>query len=305
MICRFIRISIILFVGFNLTNFAHGSMGSAGRGIPLFVSIPPQRYFVEKIGGAHVRVTEMLPPGANPHSYEPKPKQVASLSKAVLYFAAGVPFEAVWLKKFQSANPNMKIVHTDAGIEKIPMTSHDHAGEGSAGHLHESKGKENGLDPHTWLSPPLVKIHAQNIAEGLIQIDPANKTHYDSGLNDFLKEIDTLDSELRNFFSGKGKKLRFMVFHPAWGYFARAYGLTQIPVEIEGKEPKPADLEKLIRMAGKEQIKIIFVQPQFSTKSAEVIAQNIGGAVSFADPMAFDWNKNLRGVGRKFSEALR
>ncbi|MEW5909084.1 MAG: zinc ABC transporter substrate-binding protein [Thermodesulfobacteriota bacterium] len=293
MVFGYFRFSIFFLFVFNLWFVSPVKAASETQRIPVFVSIPPQRYFVEKIGGIHVRVTEMLPPGANPHTYEPKPKQIASLSKAAIYFAAGVPYESVWLKKFQSANPRMRIVNTDAGIEKIPISHHDH-GE-----------KENGLDPHTWLSPPLVKIHAQHIAKGLIEIDPSKKNFYTAGLNSLLIEIDALDSDLHILFSGKGEKLRFMVFHPAWGYFAKTYGLTQIPVEVEGKEPKPAELENLIRLARKEQIKMIFVQPQFSIKSAEVIAQNIGGIISYADPMAFHWEANLREVGKKFGQALR
>ena len=287
----------------------------AGRTLSVFVSIPPQQYFVEKIGGAHVRVSSMVSPGANPHTYEPKPKQMSALSKATVYFAAGVPFETVWLKKFASVNPKMHIIHTDAGIEKISMESHHHDGEnpslsrrqGKEDHdeiLHGKDGKQE-MDPHTWLAPPLAKIHIRNILHGLIEADPLKKADFEINYQSLLKEIEEVDAELRDLFSGSGKNAKFMVFHPAWGYFAKAYGLTQISVEMEGKEPKPGDLKRLIRHAKEERIKVIFVQRQFSAKSAEVIAHNIGGTISVTDPMAFEWSENLRETAKKFREALR
>jgi zinc transport system substrate-binding protein len=161
------------------------------------------------------------------------------------------------------------------------------------------------MDPHTWLAPPLAKIHIRNILQGLIEADPLKKADFEINYQSLLKEIEEVDAELQGLFSGSGKNVKFMVFHPAWGYFAKTYGLTQISVEMEGKEPKPADLERLIRHAKEEQIKVIFVQRQFSTKSAEAIAQNIGGTISVTDPMAFDWSENLRETAKKFREALR
>ncbi len=98
---------------------------------------------------------------------------------------------------------------------------------------------------------------------------------------------------------------QFMVFHPAWGYFAHSYGLQQVPVEIEGKDPKPAQLKALIEHARENQIKSIFVQPQFSSKSAKLVAKEIGGQVTVADPLASDWYINLREVARKLKAALK
>jgi zinc transport system substrate-binding protein len=280
----------------------------AGEPIPVFVSIPPQKYFVEKIGGTLVSVSVMAPPGANPHIYEPRPSQMTTLSKCRIYFAIGVTFETVGLLKFADLNPTMRIVHTDEGIDKIAMIAHHHeeeeGGKDRDGTTQAPAEEGPGtLDPHVWVSPPEVKIIARNILEAMVEIDPSNSAAYQSRYEVFLKEIDKLDRDLREIFKDK-KGLQFMVYHPSWGYFARAYGLEQIPVEMEGKEPKPAQLKALITQARQDGIKIIFVQPQFSIKSAETIARAIGGQVIAADNLCEDWEKNLRVQALKFKRAL-
>ena len=297
------RIALLFLIAFILLNPA----GALAAPMKVFVSISPQKYFVEKIGGDLVDVTVMVPPGANPHNYEPKPRQMVDLSKARIYFALGVNFEDVWLDKIASANPDMKIVHTEKGIVKIPMETHHH-------HDHEeSPGKADSdedhhhqgiLDPHVWTSPVRVKIMAENIYEALVGIDPDNKKTYEDGRRNFMKELDGLDSEFRKILA-HSQGMKFMVFHPAWGYLAHDYGLVQIPVEVEGKEPKPAQLKELIEHAREEGVRIIFVQPQMSTKSASAIAGAIGGQVVPADPLAEDWGRNLTEQVKKFKEALK
>ena len=280
----------------------------AGEPIPVFVSIPPQKYFVEKIGGNLVQVSVMVPPGANPHIYEPRPTQMTALSKSKIYFTIGVTFETVWLPKFADLNPKMRIVHCDKGIDKMAMVAHYHEEEEGAGdHERENHGQREQapgtLDPHVWTAPPEVRIIARNIQEALGETDPSNSRIYQSNLETFLEEINRLDKDLMEIFKDK-KGLKFMVYHPAWGYFARAYGLEQIPVEIEGKEPKPEQLKSLITQSKKDGIKVIFVQPQFSMKSAEIIAKAIGGQVIAADNLREDWERNLRVQAQKFKQAL-
>lgn len=278
--------------------------GSAAEPVPVFVSILPQKYFVQQIGGDRVAVEVMVQPGASPHAYEPKPRQMGALATTRAYFAIGVSFESAWLGRISAANPGMKIVHTDEGVEKIAMAD-PHAEGGHSGEAHSREDHHHGgLDPHIWLSPPLVKIQAGTILAALQEIDPAHREDYEANCRKFLAEVDRLDARLRTLFSGK-KGLRFMVFHPAWGYFARAYGLTQLTVEIEGKDPKPAQLMALIREAREKNIRVIFVQPQFSAKSASLVAREIGGRVVDADPLAEDWMANLLSVADKFNEALR
>jgi len=282
--------------------------------IPVFVSILPQKYFVQQIGKDLVDVQAMVRLGASPATYEPKPQQMVALSKAKIYFAIGVPFENAWLEKIVSVNLNMNVVHTDHGIQKLEMVAHhdhdDHAEEHDDEKHHDEVAKDEdhheheGLDPHIWLSPPLVKIQASAILAALQEADPAHKTIYEENFNDLMARVDKLDNELKKTFAGK-KGLQFMVFHPAWGYFAHAYGLEQVPIEIEGKDPKPAQLKELIEHSRESGIKVIFVQPQFSTKSAKIVAREIGGQVAFADSLAEDWMGNLRQVAEKFKEALK
>jgi zinc transport system substrate-binding protein len=227
---------------------------------------------------------------------------MVNLARSEIYFAIGVPFEDNWLPKFARTNPKMKIVRTQAGIIKIPMKAGGH------GHHETEHGAETisagAKDPHIWLSPPLVMVQAKNILDGLIKADPANRKLYESNYNAFLSELKNLNLELKEVFQTTGQNARFMVYHPSWGYFAQNYGLEQIPIELEGKKPSPRKLLELIQEARKDGIKVIFVQPQFSEKSAETIADAIGGKVVFADPLAEDWKNNLLQVAEKFKSAF-
>ena len=265
-------------------------------------SILPQKYFIEKIGGDRVNVSIMVLPGANPATYEPKPRQMVNLSKAKIYFAIGVPFEDNWLPKFAKTNPSMAVVKTQSGIEKIPMKAGRH------GHHTSKNNPDNAVsqtkDPHIWLSPPLVLLQARNILNALLEADPEGRIEYEANYKAFLQELKTLDMEIRKTLQPSAQNRRFMVYHPSWGYFARTYGLEQIPIELEGKQPSPRKLLELVQEARKEGIKVIFVQPQFSEKSAETIAHAIGGKVVFADPLAEDWKYNLLQVAAKFKSAF-
>jgi zinc transport system substrate-binding protein len=272
----------------------------------VFVSILPQKYFVERIGGSLVDVSVMVLPGANPATYEPKPRQMVELSRAKVYFSIGVPFEKTWLPPIAQMNKGLMVIHTDAGIAKRHMESALLIFEKHEGTKEEDHGHEPGSpDPHIWLPPPLVMLEARNILAGLIKTDPEHRESYETGYKKFITEIVSLDLEIINLFQGYEGSGRFMVFHPSWGYFAEAYGLTQLPIETEGKEPRPSDLKTIITEARKENIKVIFVQPQFSRKSAETIAHAIGAEVFTADPLAEDWAGNLKQVALRFREVIK
>lgn len=286
----------------------------------VFVSIVPQEYFVQQISKELIDVEVMVQPGASPATYEPKPSQMSSLSSCAAYFAIGVPFESAWLGKISAVNPNMDVVHTDKDIEKIAMTRHhheeetnaEHHEEGNHGGHHENEPSGHDtilddhaiLDPHIWLSPTLVKKQAEIMLETLTAILPEHADFFAANYREFIEEIEALDGFLKATFQGMERK-RFMVFHPSWGYFAKEYGLEQIPIEIEGKTPKPAQLGELVQHARENDIQVIFVQPQFSKKSAEVVAREIRGKVVYADPLAEDWLNNLKEVGEKFKSAAK
>nr|WP_320190228.1 zinc ABC transporter substrate-binding protein [uncultured Desulfobacter sp.] len=298
------KLFVKLFTIISMIAVCYGYAG-AQTPVPIFVSIVPQQYFVQQIGKDKVDVSVMVQPGASPATYEPKPLQMAKLSKSRIYFSIGVPFETFWLDKIASANPEMTIVHTEKGIEKQPIAAHHHEDEESADHHdHENDHGHAGLDPHIWLSPKLVKIQSGHILDTLVTADPENKDFYTANYHGFIKKIDALDLDLARMLKNKAG-MQFMVFHPSWGYFARDYHLKMIPIEIEGKNPKPAKLQELIAHARAEGIKVIFVQPQFSTKSAALVAKEISGQVIPADPLAPDWLDNMRKVAAQFKEVLK
>lgn len=268
--------------------------------ISIFVSVIPQKFFVKKIGAEWVTVEAMVRPGANPATYEPRPSQMRALAGARVYFAIGVPFEKTWMKKIAAANPRLKIVYTQQGIKKIPMTSflNPQNPQSKKNHRHGI------LDPHIWLSPPLVKLQAQHIYHALAEADPLHGAQYEANYHRFIQEIEALDTDLRHVFADK-QGLEFMVFHPSWGYFALEYGLRQVPVEIEGKGPKPGQLKQLIEQARERGIRVLFVQPQFSRKSADLIARAIGARIVEADPLAEDWEQNLRHQASAIRKTLK
>ncbi|SPF34556.1 Periplasmic solute binding protein [Syntrophobacter sp. SbD1] len=302
MLNAFLRAGLVCALIFILPCMAQAQ----GQGpMTVAVSILPQRYFVEKIGGQFVQVEVMVPPGATPETYEPKPGQMSALSRARIYFACGVPFETIWLPKLISVNPKIVMVHTEKDIKKRAMEAHSHPGE-SAHHTHEGTGsdEEPGGDPHIWLSPPLVSMQARAIFEALAAADPQNRAAYETNYRGFASELVELDLFLSRLFGADGKHGSFMVFHPAWGYFADAYGLRQAPVQIEGKEPKARDLDEYIKRARELGVKVVFIQPQYSPKTAQTIAQAIGGKLVEADDLAPDWEKNLRQVAEQIREAM-
>jgi zinc transport system substrate-binding protein len=270
----------------------------------VFVSILPQKYFAESIGNDLINTTVIVEPGQSPADYEPSPSQMVMMSKADIYFAVGVAFEAAWLQKFSNINPAMKVVHTDMGIEKKPINRHEAIGDLSE-HYHYKHHNHDTLDPHIWLSPPLVKIQAEHILNGLISIDPNNHLKYESNYLKLLTQIDHLDKELKSLFSEKTMQKQFLVFHPSWGYFADAYGLTQISIEIEGKTPKAREVKKRIEFSRQHHIQFVFVQPQFSVKQAEIIANEINGQLIYADPLAENWAENLQSVAMSIKQALK
>jgi zinc transport system substrate-binding protein len=276
--------------------------------ITVFTSILPQEYFVERIGGDRVEVQALVAPGRSPATYEPTPRQMASLSEAKIFFRIGVPFENAFMPKIQDLTQGLRIVDTREGITLREMKAHHHGDDGYQHEDHHADEEHHhhhgGTDPHVWLSPRLVKIQARTIADALIDIDPAGRAIYEKNLAAFVADLDVLDAHLAEALAPvKGKT--FMVFHPAWGYFADAYGLEQTPIEIEGKDPSGQQLVRVIEMAKEQGVRVIFVQPQFSRQSAERVAGAIDGAVLPIDPLARDYVGNLERVATEIREALQ
>ena len=263
---------------------------AAGDKIGVMVTVLPQVEFVNAVGGARVDVRAMVPPGANPHTYEVTPAQMAKLSAAALYFKVGsqIEFELTWLDKLTAQNKGMTVVDCNKGIELMQSADPD----------------EPGIDPHTWTSPQNVKIMVNNICAGLVQLDPLRKGYYEGNRDTYVQKLGALDVDIKSSLAGTGNRT-FIVYHPAWGYFARAYGLQQLGIEKEGKEPQAAYMARLINEARDKNIRVIFVSPQFDTRSAEAIAREIGGSVVSIDPEGPDYIDNMRKVASAFKEAMK
>ncbi|HKI06315.1 MAG TPA: zinc ABC transporter substrate-binding protein [Thermoanaerobaculia bacterium] len=262
------------------------------------VSVPPQAYFVERIAGRHAEIEVMIPPGYSHVDYSPTPRQVVALSRARLYVAVGHPafeLERTRIRPLLADLPAVEVVDMSQGMRLIE--GQGEGAEGDDGHGH------GGGDPHVWVAPDSVAVAARNIAAALERIDPAHAAEYRANLRAFEADIADLDRSIRSELGGdRGES--FMVYHPTWGYFAHEYGLRQVAIEAEGKEPSAARLIQLIDEARREGVKVVFVQGGFPRKSAQVIAEAIGGRVVTADPQVRDWLGNLRQVTRELSEAF-
>jgi zinc transport system substrate-binding protein len=278
--------------------------------IKIFVSIPPQAWIVGQVGGDLVQVSVLVGPGQSPATYEPTPRQMARLSEADVYFRIGVPFEKAWIDKIRHNNPDLKIVDLRQGIQLRQMESHRHEGHGhheahggQEGHEHSGEHRE-GKDPHIWLDPLNAKRMAETVCQTLVEILPSQKQLFQTHLEKAQAELESVHqkvSELLAPFQGR----KFMVFHPAWGYFADRYGLEQVAVEIEGKEPSARELVRVSEQAKAEGLDFIVVQKQFSTKTARMVADSIGGEVLQLDPLSEDYAENLIHIADTLSKELK
>jgi zinc transport system substrate-binding protein len=273
----------------NKTNNQDSEIKAENKKINVMVSIIPQVKFVEKIGGDKVNVTEMIPPGFSPATYNPSPEQLKKLQDAEIYFRIGhIPFEEAQMDRLTELNSKMIVVDTSKNIQLLQLANHSHSlDEHKEEHEHET-----GTDPHIWLSPKLVKIQAKHITNALISYKPEHEEYFTNNYNNFINKLSKLDQTLEETFEPiKGKTI--LVFHPAFGYLADAYGFKQEAIEIEGKEPSPEHLKSIIDEAIENDAKVIFVQKQFSTKSSEAIADEIEGVVVQIDPLAKDYIDNM------------
>ena len=279
--------------------------------LEVFVSVAPLKTFVEQIGGDHGAVRTMVQAGYSPATYDPSPQQIAALSNASVYVRTGVPFELAWMARIRAANPDMRILDARVGIDLLSLPRHSHGVNvhdrtaQDREHAHGAEvHAEDAHDPHVWTSPPLVKHMAGNIHDLLAELDPAHAPEFARNRDAFLEVLDELDRTIRERLEPLSNR-RFMVFHPAWSYFAATYGLTQVPIEGEGKEPGARTLATLIEQARREAIRVVFVQPQFDERLAAQVARAIDGRILVADPLAGDYVDNLRRVAQQFAEAMQ
>ena len=268
----------------------------AAESIPVGVSILPEKYLVERVGGPNMDVCVMIGPGQNPATFEPSTAQLDAIKTARVYFRLGVPFESAWMKRLLVSNHYMmRVVNVAEEIRQRTMEPIGDEGIGRA---------ERVPDPHMWMSPPLAKRMAARIRDTLVDLDPVHKDDYERNYLQLAAELDALDTEIRDRLAPL-KHRTFMTSHPAWGYFADTYGLRQIPIESTGKEPDADTLRRIIDEAKRQGVKVILVEPQFSRSRVEMVAREIGGRVVVIDPLAEDYAGNMRKVAAAFGEGLQ
>lgn len=284
---RIIIVFIILFFIF-ITLFYVASLKAetTNNTMGIVVTVGPEMEFVKAVGGNNVYVTLMVPPGADPHTYEPLPDQLKYVTNSKMYIEVGTPieFELNYMDKMKEINPTMLVVNSSKGISLIPNTA-EH---------------ENNSDPHVWVSPKNAKIMVENIYQGIIKLDPDNIAYYTKNKDNYLKQLDELNNNITDSLKNK-ENSQIIVYHPSWAYFCRDYNLIQIPIETGGKEPTSQIIASTIILAKKNNIKVIFVEPQYSSKSADVIASEINGKVVKIDDLAENYITNLNNVAKIFA----
>ncbi|MFW6367301.1 MAG: metal ABC transporter solute-binding protein, Zn/Mn family [bacterium] len=301
---------------------------SAAPKFTCFTTIAPTADLIERVGQGTVNVEVLVPDGQNPHTYSPKPKAMTRMARSRIFFAVGMPIENRLIQKVRSTKANLKIVRLDRGIEKRGMDhdehkqdeehgqehghgdDHDHEHEDGDGQDHRDEDRHDhdhehgqGADPHIWLSPVNAGIMAKTVAEALIEADPEHAELYRRNLEQLQKDLDEVHREIKQLLHPlKGKT--FYVFHPAFGYFGDTYGLEERAVEISGRSPTPRELRSLIQQAKRDDVRVLFVQPQFDSSSSRTIARAIGGSVVPLDPLDRNLLENFRTIARKLRESL-
>lgn len=295
--CGILTVLVLLLAGF------WPVAGLAAPKTRVFVTVAPQAFLAERLGGEAVEVHILAAKGQDPHTFEPTPRQAAALAQAQLFFTVEMPFEKQLVAKVLAANNRqLRVVDSTTGITRLMMTEEHHDGHHAA---QPGRAKDQGEpDPHVWLDPANLTIMAKNMAAALIAAMPERGELLRRNLDSLLNELTALDQRLAaSLAQHRGKT--FYVFHPAFGYFAHAYGLTQEAVETGGKSPSPKRLAELVRQAKADGVRVIFVQPQFDAKAAATVARGIGGTVVSIDPMAREVPANLTAVAAAIDQAFR
>lgn len=260
------------------------------------VSVAPYASILQAVGGDEVETVVMIPAGANPHTYEPRPDVLKRFAKAQIYFSDGSGMDKAWLPRFKGVNKNIKIVDISERISWMQEIDHDHH--------HGEHGGHPEVDPHIWTSPKQVATVAFNMRRALSQLRPKKDDYFVMNYTLLVRKLDRVESKLNAAVRSMPKDSRaFIVFHPSYGYLARDYGLTQYTVEVNGKEPKPKDLKKLVEEGKKHNVHLVFVQPQFSTRATETIAKELNAKVQTTDPLSFDYISNIKVFIESIKEA--
>ena len=281
-----------------LTVFCIGAAYAAPpEKINVFVSIMPQKYFAERIGGDLVKVSVLVPSGTSPENFDPSPKQIVQLGSSDVYFTIGVPFENIFLDKLKAGKKKLVIVPCDKDVPKLKNVRHEE-------HEHDQGHHHGEFEPHIWTDPELIKIIAGNMADTLSAIDRDHAATYAANLESFKKEMDALQAELSQKLAPYKGRI-FYVYHSAYTYFAARFGLVQKSIETGEKEPTPAKLRELVNEAKQDKVKTIFIQPEFPASGAKRVAEAIGGRCVTMSVLEYDVPANMRKAAGLLSESFK
>ena len=251
------------------------------------VTLEPLRYFTETIAGDKYQVVSMVPKGSSPESYDPTPQQLVNLSRSQAYFRIGyIGFEQVWMEKLQANCKDMKVFDTSQEVDLIRAEGHWHGD-----HFHEG-----GVEPHIWNSTKNASIIADNICQALCELDTERQAFYKHRTDSLKQLIEQTDKNIRHLLQKADNT--FLIYHPALSYFARDYGLKQISIEKDGKEPSPDQLKKLIETCRNENVHTIFVQQEFDKRNAQLIADELGVRIVPVNPLSYYWAEEMLNVAR-------
>jgi zinc transport system substrate-binding protein len=286
-----------------------GAAATAPAPLRVVASIAPAAFFVERIGGAAVQVEAMVPYGVEEETYAPVPRQIAGLLAARLYVAVGhpaFPLESRYLLPLLRSHPKVRVVTLSQGVELIPMAGGGQAsgstGASAAAPAGATTAGAAETDPHIWLAPGAVAIGARNIERGLAAVDPARRALYAANLAAFERDLQALDAALRRIAAGP-RPVRFLSYHPAWGYLAHQYGFQQLVVEAGGKDPGTASLLALVAAARRDRVRLVLVPPGLPSRTTASLAASIGGKVLALDYLAHDWLAMMWRLAAALAEA--
>jgi len=279
-----IAAGVIGYFGFQNLN-ANNSNGKIG----VVVSIGPEVQWVNAVGGDKVNVTLMVPPDDDPHTYEPLPGQLKQVSNAKMYAEIGSPleFETNYMGKIEAANPNLLIVNCSQGITLMPNTA---------------ENESDTMDPHDWVDPKDAEVMVNNIYLDLVKVDPTDQAYFEKNRDNYEAQLETLDNYTAQTLKDK-KGTDILIFHPAFGYYAKDYNLTQIAVMINDEEPSPQRIALLLNTAKADNITVMYNEPQYDPSYMQSIASQVNGKVLTVNDLDENYLQNMRNVANAFAQA--
>jgi zinc transport system substrate-binding protein len=272
--------------------------GKPSQSRVITVTIEPQRYFAEKIAGDKFVIHAVVPSGQSPETYDPTPKQMVDIGQSRAYLRIGyIGFEQVWMKKIESNNPNLKVFDMSEGMKLVTDTAEEHHHD----EAEDSHHHHGGIDPHIWNSVEGAKVIAWNMLNAFINLDRGNTAYYWKNYKVLLNEIENTEATLKQLLTPLAGQ-SFIIYHPALTYFAAEFGLKQLCLEIDGKEPSPLQLKELVEMAKANHTHTVFIQQEFDQKNAELIAKETGCRLVAINPLDYNWSKELIRIAKVLAD---